>query len=906
MDKATRATHHPVIKFAFKNVESVENGSLQAKCNFCKFGGGIVKFGTKSYSNLTKHLKRHHLSAYNAYLEKTKNYSSLDAREKSMMKSYSPPSHPIGTTQSILSLSTTQKVTSVPCSTSSLPMGTTQYILSPITTQKVTSVQCSTSLLLMGTTQSILSPSTTQKVTSVQCSTSSLPMGTTQLILSPSTTQEGTSDPCNTSSLPMGTTQLILSPSTTQEGTSVPCSTSLLPMGTTQSILSPSTTQEGTSVPCNTSSLPMGTTQLILSPSTTQEGTSDPCNTSSHPMDTTQSILSPITMQEVTSVPCNTSSLSMGTTQSILSPSTTQKLTSVPSNTSSLPIGTTQFILSPITMQEVTSVPCNTNNSNTISYITEAPLPLKIDTNEENAHSTASISLSNISQQPAKSSHSSSPMMRKIQPVMMYKLLCTSCLSLSNAENFYKNSLEVALAECTHKINDCCCKRKYEELLGRTTEDKSDISKGNDDTFDGSPFLCQYNYGKDQIIHFCKVCLRRGCPSKGKRKIGESWTEGITFTSTQMKNKAMKVHLQSQQHKEALEFSKCDDKNQQKLGFPTREERESATRNAMIAGIFMTSHLLPFRLYTALCAFLSLICPSHLSNPLGNQHQTLMGIHQVLAANYEACLTTMKKFFNNTFAATNSKRKITISCDKGTAPKDVSRQAIVATYVSEDGMPKEMVLGIPMIRQGDAMATTKHVKENVSLFLDPSSVAFVCTNSAAVYTGKKTGMIEMLKTSNEFKSLNGLPDFCHEMENLLQKSMPKWVSDTLSVCRSVAAFINDHNIVKNIIHQYINTYQGSSFTAIPSQCQMCYAKCLHLHLETILKNLPIMIKALPELMNAQTFLCDEAIGLLKLILNDSFVIKVMLIRRLYMFVSEKEKIAQNTHFGPFQYKHLVD
>jgi hypothetical protein len=67
-----------------------------------------------------------------------------------------------------------------------------------------------------------------------------------------------------------------------------------------------------------------------------------------------------------------------------------------------------------------------------------------------------------------------------------------------------------------------------------------------------------------------------------------------------------------------------------------------------------------------------------------------------------------------------------------------------------------------------------------------------------------------------------------------------------------------------------------------------------------------MIEALPELINTQTFLSDKALGILKSIVQDSFVIKVMFIRRLYKLMSEKEKIAQSTHFGPFQYKHLVD
>ncbi|XP_047736097.1 uncharacterized protein LOC108673779 isoform X1 [Hyalella azteca] len=563
-------------------------------------------------------------------------------------------------------------------------------------------------------------------------------------------------------------------------------------------------------------------------------------------------------------------------------------------------------ISSHITKKDIPTTPCNSNISSTMPDLTEAPVPLEMNTNQEEVHPSPTVSFTSPSHIPKQQSYSSVSMNRKIKPILMCKPECKSCNSLENADKFFKLALKVALDECTHKTNDCCCTGKFAKLSGRTEEEKRVVSRHKARTFDGSSFLSQYNSKNDQIVYFCKVCLSRGRLSKGKRKVGESWTEGMTFTTTRKKNIAMKMHLLSQQHKEAMEFTKSDDESQRRLGFPTREEQEKATRNTMIAGIFMTSHSLPFRLYTALCAFLSLICPSHLSNPLGNQHQTHVGIRHVLSANYEACATTMKRFFYSTFAATKSKRKITISCDKGTAPKDVSRQAIVATYVRDDGMPEEMVLGVPMIRQGGAVATTNHVKENVSLFLDPSTVAFVCTDSEAVYTGNESGMIEMLKTSNEFQNLNGLPDFCHKIENLLQRSMPKWVSETLATCKCVSAFVNDYNIVKNIIHKHINLYHGSSFSTIPNQGQTRFAQYLYLHLDAILKNLPIMIEALPELVNTQTFLSDKAIVILKSIIQDSFIIKVMFIRRLYKLISEKEKIAQNTDFGPFQYKHLVD
>jgi hypothetical protein len=45
---------------------------------------------------------------------------------------------------------------------------------------------------------------------------------------------------------------------------------------------------------------------------------------------------------------------------------------------------------------------------------------------------------------------------------------------------------------------------------------------------------------------------------------------------------------------------------------------------------------------------------------------------------------------------------------------------------------------------------------------------------------------------------------------------------------------------------------------------------------------------------------------MKIIVNESFVSRTLLISRLYKVISDMEKKAQGSCFGPFEYKYLVD
>ncbi|XP_018020202.1 uncharacterized protein LOC108676604 [Hyalella azteca] len=456
----------------------------------------------------------------------------------------------------------------------------------------------------------------------------------------------------------------------------------------------------------------------------------------------------------------------------------------------------------------------------------------------------------------------------------------------------YKTLLQLALEKCKHR-NECCCKKMFKESFLEEHDEEQNVSQIKNEKFDDSSFVPQYD------------CKKGTNTWRGHHVVGESWFDGISSADTRSKIAAKKTHLEIPQLINAIKFCEHEDAQQLKHGRPTSDESQNATKNSMIAGIFMTTYSLPFVIYTALCTLLSIICPSHLSHPLGNQHQTYFTLQNITLANYEVCATTMKNFFATTFSATRSTRKFMICYGRGTIPMDASRQSTVATYVADNGLPKEVLLDVSMVRHGNMLSTMNHLKKIVASFLDPSSIAFICTDEAAVSSGTNQGLMELLRATDKYNNLLELPDFYHNLENLLNETMPQWVIDTLSTCRAIGSFMNNHNVMKQI-HRHINVSLGSTFTVSLNQSQSQSAENVQLHLESILNNIQILFEALPELIHYKNSIGNRAKLILRLLANDSFVVRMMMIHRLYRTMLSKQKSAQDISFGPLEYKHKVD
>ena len=84
-----------------------------------------------------------------------------------------------------------------------------------------------------------------------------------------------------------------------------------------------------------------------------------------------------------------------------------------------------------------------------------------------------------------------------------------------------------------------------------------------------------------------------------------------------------------------------------------------------------------------------------------------------MQANFKSINEKISKCLETPNESTKCYKRFTISADKGTAPKDVTRQAVVATCIGEDWLPKETVLGVAPIRKGDALGTAENLKDTL-------------------------------------------------------------------------------------------------------------------------------------------------------------------------------------------------
>ena len=72
-------------------------------------------------------------------------------------------------------------------------------------------------------------------------------------------------------------------------------------------------------------------------------------------------------------------------------------------------------------------------------------------------------------------------------------------------------------------------------------------------------------------------------------------------------------------------------------------------------------------------------------------------------------------------------------------------------------------------------------------------------------------------------------------------------------CKLITSFINDHQTVRNHIHEYINTSDGFGFVVIPTTCETRFAQFLHLNLDAILRNINVLLTSLPSLLHDSNY-----------------------------------------------------
>ena len=268
------------------------------------------------------------------------------------------------------------------------------------------------------------------------------------------------------------------------------------------------------------------------------------------------------------------------------------------------------------------------------------------------------------------------------------KPACKVCSDLRLLQNVLTEGARSCLKECGHVSNTCCCKR----LIASLFDSELTTQPTNTELSESTQGFTMSRDASGVTRYFCVICLRNANRDTSRiTERNQNWLKGMTFSTQKLKTLYMKRHQESQQHREALLRYNAFNVKQEQRGQPTVEEQCTATKHMLTAGMFMASNTLLFRLYPHLCAFLSLIGTDSESNPLGNRHQCHNSM-KIITANYEAVKEQVKEKLGKISSVTCDLKKVLISADKGTAPKDATRQALVATHIGSNGFPTETPL----------------------------------------------------------------------------------------------------------------------------------------------------------------------------------------------------------------------
>ena len=236
---------------------------------------------------------------------------------------------------------------------------------------------------------------------------------------------------------------------------------------------------------------------------------------------------------------------------------------------------------------------------------------------------------------------------------------------------------------------------------------------------------------------FCNVCIKFSTTRAGRKRDKDfSWFSGIIFSSAAGEKRSKSRHLSSVSHTTALKHIANDDEEQVCRGFPNSTEQSLCTENALTAAMFMVNHNLAHRIDPNLCALISLIIPQNSLHPLGNRHQGHTAVKKMLSANSETVENKLKEDYSTELSATKFVPQVTVAADKGTAPKDVTRQVIVATTKGENGMPQEKLLGAPPIMKRDSASTAANLTKTIKKFMNPKQVAYIATDTLPIMWGK--------------------------------------------------------------------------------------------------------------------------------------------------------------------------
>ena len=272
---------------------------------------------------------------------------------------------------------------------------------------------------------------------------------------------------------------------------------------------------------------------------------------------------------------------------------------------------------------------------------------------------------------------------------------------------------------------------------------------------------------------------------------------------------------------------------------------------------------------------------------------------------YEATKEKISQQLTSTLLATRQTHRLHLCADKGAATKDLARQAIVATYVANDGYPHEVLLSVASISKSSASGMAAHFTKHVSSFVDTQQVATISTDGAAVYTGKNAGMFKKLLEDEHYSNnILYIPDMCHRIERLLLNNQPEWFTKISEDTDKIIAKMNCSPQLRYAVIA-IGDELGLKYYAMQAACQTRFAEYLHTKITSILRNVKLLSIALPRII-AMT---DEfpattrtnADTVLSTVTDPAIIAQLMLIDRVYKHIEKTEKDAQSGTFGAFDF-----
>ena len=311
--------------------------------------------------------------------------------------------------------------------------------------------------------------------------------------------------------------------------------------------------------------------------------------------------------------------------------------------------------------------------------------------------------------------------------------------------------------------------------------------------------------------------------------------------------------------------------------------------------------------YGYLATFLSIVCKNQI-NPLGNTHHSTKNFNDVITANHMAINLAISNAFSEINPFTMQPLRHAIALDKGTAAHDATRQVIMSTCIV-NGEAEETLISAARIFKKDSSGCLDHLTEACRILLDLLNIVCICTDGEGCYCGDEAGMGRRMESNDEYDPrLLHIRDLCHQLELLFGKNLANFVKNTLADSAKISNhFSSRTNLTQHFYDYNINNDTNKIFTAIYGMSETRYILFSHQHIESILRNLPILREKLPEILLQPELsdLHEKAKEVYDIISDPKFIGRLLLCNIVFIYCAFAEQTAQKIDFNMFQMMEVV-